>query len=79
MMSKYEILKAVSRREPATLQSIYDELQEVDKDREADAGSLVDELVSLVYEGLIEEREGDAGVTYVLTESGKKRLEALGG
>ncbi len=78
MMSKYEILKAVSRREPATLQSIYGEHQEGDKDREADAGSLIDELVSLVSEGLIEEREEGAGVTYVLTASGKKELEVLG-
>ena len=74
MMSKYEILKVVSKKEPATLQSIYGELQE---DREADAGSLIDELVSLLSEGLIEEHEEDAGVTYVLTELGRKTLDTL--
>jgi len=47
------------------------------KDREADAGSLIDELVSLVSKGLIEEHEEDSGVTYVLTESGRKEFEAL--
>jgi DNA-binding PadR family transcriptional regulator len=78
MMSKYEILKAISLREPATLQSIYGELKDEDKNKEADAGSLIEELVSLVSEGLIEEHEEDTGVTYVLTASGKKELEALG-
>ena len=72
MMNRYEILKAISRGEPAALQSIYEELEE-----DRDGGSLIEELDSLVSEGLIEERREDAGVTYVLTALGKKKLEAL--
>ncbi len=74
MMSKYDILRAISRREPATLQSIYDEIERED----SDAGSLTDELVDLVSEGFVEERARGQGVLeYVLTESGKKALEAI--
>jgi len=74
MMSKYDILRAISRREPATLQSIYNEIERED----SDAGSLTDELVDLVSEGFVEERARGQGVLeYVLTESGKKALEAL--
>ena len=74
MMSKYDILRAISRREPATLQSIYDEIEKED----SDAGSLTDELVDLVSEGFVEERARGQGVLeYVLTESGKKALEAI--
>ena len=74
MMSKYDILRAISKREPATLQSIYDEIEKED----SDAGSLTDELVDLVSEGFVEERARGQGVLeYVLTESGKKALEAI--
>jgi DNA-binding PadR family transcriptional regulator len=74
MMSKYDILRAISRRQPATLQSIYDEIEKED----TDAGSLTDELVDLVSEGFVEERARGQGVLeYILTESGKKALEAL--
>ncbi|HWP91617.1 MAG TPA: hypothetical protein VNN20_05425 [Thermodesulfobacteriota bacterium] len=74
MMSKYDILRAISRMEPATLQSIYDEIEKED----SDAGSLTDELVDLVSEGFVEERARGQGVLeYVLTESGKKALEAI--
>ena len=73
MMSKYDLLRAISRREPATLQSIYDEIEKED----TDAGSLTDELANLVSEGFVEERARGQGVLeYVLTESGKKALEA---
>ena len=74
MMSKYDLLMAISRREPATLQSIYDEIEKED----TDAGSLTDELADLVSEGFVEERARGQGVLeYVLTESGKKALEAI--
>jgi hypothetical protein len=74
MMSKYDILRAISRREPATLQSIYDEIEKEDRD----AFSLTNELVVLVSEGFIEERaSGQEVLEYVLTESGKKVLEAI--
>ena len=74
MMSKYDLLRAISRREPATLQSIYDEIEKED----TDAGSLTDELANLVSEGFVEERARGQGVLeYVLTESGKKALEAI--
>ena len=74
MMSKYDLLRAISRREPATLQSIYDEIEKED----TDAGSLTDELADLVSEGFVEERARGQGVLeYVLTESGKKALEAI--
>ncbi len=73
-MNKYSILKVISEREPALLESIYEGVRKEDKD----AGSLVEELDSLASEGLIEERKGDAGVTYVLTESGKKKIDIIG-
>lgn len=73
-MNKYSILKVISEREPAMLQSIYEEVKEEDKD----AGSLVEELDSLVSEGLIKEHKEEAGVTYALTELGKKKLDTIG-
>ncbi|HEX3034107.1 MAG TPA: hypothetical protein VHT73_03110 [Thermodesulfobacteriota bacterium] len=73
-MNKYSILKVISQREPALLQSVYEEAKKEDRD----AGSLVEELDSLASEGLIEEHKEEAGVTYVLTESGKKKLNTLG-
>jgi hypothetical protein len=73
-MNKYSILKVISSREPALLQSVYEEVKKEDKD----AGSLVEELDSLASEGLIEEHKGEAGVAYVLTESGKKKLDTIG-
>lgn len=75
MMSKYDILKAISKGELATLQSIYSEIERWD----TDADSLIDEIVSLVSEGLIEEQAKGRGViTYALTASGKRVLEAIG-
>ena len=80
-MNKYSILKVISQREPAILQSVYEEVKtilqsvyEEVKKEDRDAGSLVEELDSLVSEGLIKEHTEEAKVAYVLTESGKKKL-----
>ena len=73
-MSRYAILGAIVKWEPATVQSIYDEVEEKD----ANGDSIIEDLVALVSEGLVEEQKEGKGIfTYVLTESGKKALEAM--
>ncbi len=73
-MSRYAILGAIVKWEPATEQSIYDEVEEKD----ANGDSIIEDLVALVSEGLVEEQKEGKGIfTYVLTESGKKALEAM--
>ena len=52
-VSKYAILNAIVKGEPATVQSFYEEVGEKDMDGD----SIIEDLVALVSEGLVEEHE----------------------
>ncbi|MGH7909095.1 MAG: hypothetical protein ACRENW_04505 [Thermodesulfobacteriota bacterium] len=72
-MSRYAMVRAIAKWEPATVQSTYDEVGEKD----ADGDSILEDLVAFVSEGLVEEQKEGKGIfTYVFTVSGKKALEA---
>ncbi|GIW48014.1 MAG: hypothetical protein KatS3mg078_1891 [Deltaproteobacteria bacterium] len=75
MLSRYDILKLISEMSPATLQALFDEISDKDKD----GYSLIEELDYLLSQGLIEEYEEKGSIAYKLTEAGRKELKVLGG